>query len=334
MRKILYIKQVDGNSNPYRRHEEAEPERPLNYTDLFHSPLHDGSFDQLPASPNARDIYSLWRNLACMAWGGHDYWFATAPSLHVVLAHLLGLERGRYRPVCWATTQRSRVHRWLFGRQVCFAQRILVNDSRTACELRTTWHVPDAKIKWVPFGVDTHYYQPAADCARSHLLVPGDAVRDEEFVLELAGAGLGPILRGIKDASIRDFYARKPGSGGVNVRWLCPFSEIRANYQHAKAVVIPVLNDREPSGLTALLEGMACGRACLINEGRTTLQYVEDGVTGFVLKGTRDTWLAQVRYILSDPDRLERVGQAARARVAKCHDWRTVLPAWHQAISS
>jgi glycosyltransferase involved in cell wall biosynthesis len=331
LHRTLYLKQTDSTDSPYRLHEEAEPTRPLNYADLFRAPLREGELELLSDSPNAFSPLAIWRNLWCMARGGHDLWFATAPSLHVVLAHFVGLERGRYRPVCWATAHRSRLRRWIFGRQMRFARRILVNDSRTMEELQRDWAVPAEKIVWVPFGVDLRYYTPAEICARSHLLVPGDAVRDEDFVLELAGAGLGPVYRGIKDRGIRDFYAAR-SSAGVDVRYLRPFSEIRANYQHARAVIIPVLNDREPSGLTALLEGMACGRPCFINEGRTTLEYVKDGVTGFILKGARDTWLAQVRCILANEAALERVGRAARAHVAEHHDWRKVLPIWHQAL--
>ena len=326
------MKAADGVSSLYRLHETAEPTRPLNYSDFFQPPLaKDSELIYLSAPPNSGRLAAIFSNLGRMA-ASHDRFFATAPSLHVVIARYLGIVRNRYILLCWASAHRSPIRRWLFARQLGFARRILVNDSRTREELIRDWAVPEAKITWLPFGIDADYYIPAEVSRRTHLLVPGDAVRDEEFVIELARAGLGSVLRGIKDAGIRDFFAGRPDAGAVDVRWLRPFSEIRTNYQNAKAVIIPVLNDREPSGLTAMLEAMACGRPCIINEGRTTLDYIEDGVTGFILKGPRSGWLDQVREILADEDRLERVGKAARARVESHHAIGVVLPHWNRAL--
>ena len=331
----LYLKAADPVTSHYRQHELAEAGRPLNYVDYFRPPLlTGGSVAQLTHSPNALHPGHLLANLRRLRGSGVDVLFATAPSLHVVLAHYAGLVSGRYVLLCWATAQRSRMHRWLFAQQLRFARRILVNDTRTREQLIRDWAVPAARIAYLPFGIDADYFVPAAEPARRHLLVPGDAVRDEAFVLELAAAGVGPVVRGIKDEAIRDFYAAQPpGANSVDVRWLKPFSEIRANYQHARAVIIPVRNDREPSGLTALLEGMACGRPCLINEGRTTADSVEDGVTGFVLKGPRQTWLKQTRRILEDAEGLERIGRAARARVMERYTIPCVHALWLEAVS-
>jgi glycosyltransferase involved in cell wall biosynthesis len=333
--KTLYLKAADPPTSHYRQHEQAEALRPFNYVDYFRPPLlPGGEVAQLPHSPNTLHPGRLLANLRRLRGSGADVFFATSPSLHVVLAHYAGLVRGRYVLLCWATAQRSRLHRWLFAQQLRLARRILVNDSRTREQLVRDWAVPAVRIVWLPFGIDADYFVPVAEPARRHLLVPGDAVRDEAFVLELAAAGLGPVVRGIKDEGIRDFYAAQPPwANPVEVRWLRPFSEIRANYQHARAVIIPVRNDREPSGLTALLEGMACGRPCLINEGRTTADYVEDGVTGFVLKGPRGTWLEQVRRILQDAGALERVGQQARARVMARHAIPQVHRLWIKALT-
>jgi len=334
--RTLYLRARDPVDSPYRQHEEAEVTRPRNYADFFSAPLYpEGFCTQLLYSPNARSLRAIMANLREIRRDSHMRLFATAPSLHIVLAEVMGWVRGRYVLLCWAATQRTAVHRWLFRQQIRFARRILVNDSTMHKMLIRENGVPPEKVIWVPFGVDVDYFKPVESPANSHLLVPGDAVRDEEFVMELSRSGLGPVMRGIKDAGIRDFYAALPAGGHVvDVRWLRPFSEIRANYQQAKAVIIPVLNDREPSGLTALLEGMACGRPCIINEGRTTVDYVEDNVTGFVLKGPRHTWLEQTRRTLADGAALERVGQAARARAVARHAMPLVQRHWLDAIQA
>ncbi len=95
-----------------------------------------------------------------------------------------------------------------------------------------------------------------------------------------------------------------------------PDAELPGYYASADLFVLPA-NARAEAFGTALLEAMAAGLPMVSTELGTGTSWVnQDGVTGRVVPPQDPSALAAaIREMLAHPDRLERMGKAARARV-------------------
>ena len=82
-----------------------------------------------------------------------------------------------------------------------------------------------------------------------------------------------------------------------------------------------------------MLEAMACGLPAIVtNASPGPLDYVEDGVTGFVAPTEDVGALADaLRRLMTDPDLRERLGRRGKERVADCELSRA-LKQWDRAI--
>jgi glycosyltransferase involved in cell wall biosynthesis len=79
-------------------------------------------------------------------------------------------------------------------------------------------------------------------------------------------------------------------------------------------VVHPSLNEIFPN---AVGEAMACGRAVVAADAGGTAELVGGGGAGVLVPpGDTDALAAAVRELLEDPGRRDRLGEAARGRIA------------------
>ncbi len=91
--------------------------------------------------------------------------------------------------------------------------------------------------------------------------------------------------------------------------------------------VFSLVSDRGPGRGEGLpltpLEAAACGKPILVGDQDGSLEAVIDGVNGFVLDPFDATAHAELLVgLATDPERRERLGAAARARVLAHHDYR------------
>ena len=82
---------------------------------------------------------------------------------------------------------------------------------------------------------------------------------------------------------------------------------------------------RLESGAIAVLEAMAAGRVVIASRISPITDYIQDGISGFLV----DDWAAEaphlVRALLEDPDKLQAISHAART-AARAHDFVTIGP--------
>ena len=91
-----------------------------------------------------------------------------------------------------------------------------------------------------------------------------------------------------------------------------PLAEMPDIYRSADICVVPSLYENAPY---TVLEAMACGRPVIATTAGGTPEYIEDGVTGFVIPPGRPAEIAAaiVKLVIS-PDRRTTFGEAARAK--------------------
>jgi phosphatidylinositol alpha-1,6-mannosyltransferase len=102
-------------------------------------------------------------------------------------------------------------------------------------------------------------------------------------------------------------------------------------YQQCDLFVLPnrqVAKDLEGFGMV-LLEAQACGKPVIAGDSGGTAETMSIPETGLVVNCENPEALASVLYqLLQDPNRLSRMGQAARSWVLQRFDWQ---PLSHQA---
>lgn len=260
--------------------------------------------------------------------------FCVGANVLVPLSKWAGLLRGRLVVLLWSLPRPGALRRALFKCQLDAAVTLAVNDSETGRQLKLEWPEMAAKVVFVTHPVDTKFFYPPKNRTGEFILVPGDKDRDEEFVLQLASTSELPVVRVTREPKVKRFYEdHNCDPLRLKVMFRVTFPELRELYQRAKAVVLPVMNQRHPAGLNSLLEGMACGCPCLVACGKTTADYAQDGRTAIFLQGTRSEMVQQVRAALGSPGRLEEIGQAGYQRVAQNLSPDQLVPEWGRLVN-
>jgi glycosyltransferase involved in cell wall biosynthesis len=184
------------------------------------------------------------------------------------------------------------------------------------------------KCTVVPLAVDARRFAPPATMPAHR---PGSRA-----TLLLVGRlryykGLDTLLRALVD--LPELHLDVVGDGPMQAPWEALALELGVAervtfygrvgdadlpeyYRQADIFVLPA-NARAEAFGTVLLEAMACSLPCITTEvGSGTSWVVRDGITGLVVPPCAPRALAgAIRSLLDDPERLNEMGQAGRARV-------------------
>lgn len=196
--------------------------------------------------------------------------------------------------------------------------------SRAQLPVVRSWGVPAARVRFVPFGVNTGFWCPTTAQPEPDLVVSAGTDRDRDYPtllaaarlldgvrLQVAGPALTPLM-GRPDPGTTD-----PGAtdSGATVELLGRLSHpgLRAVYRRAAVVAVATRPNLHVSGITVVLEAMACGVPVVVSGTAGMADYVRDGVTGvLVAPGDPVALAAAVRGLLADPARARRIGRAGR----------------------
>jgi phosphatidylinositol alpha-1,6-mannosyltransferase len=241
----------------------------------------------------------------------------------------------------------SRQMRWMARCVFRGAEVLIANSQNTRRILVEEWGLPPELIRTLTPGVDTDYFRPAdRDPEARRLLGWGD--RD---VVLTAGRliprkghdrmilALGAIRRAVPDVlycivgdgpqaeALRGLVAREGLGDHVQFLGESTDDELLRCYQQCDLFVLPnrqIGQDIEGFGMV-LLEAQACGKPVVAGESGGTAETMRVAETGRVVDADDPRELAEVVVdLLSDRDRLDRVGSAARRWAVERFDWESL----------
>jgi glycosyltransferase involved in cell wall biosynthesis len=206
------------------------------------------------------------------------------------------------------------------------ADAILPYSVAQAQAIRDTW--PDAKLVYpVQAQVDPAFYTETPDQPDGPVLAVGDDV-SRDYPTLLAAAASVPHRIVIRSKRLQ------PDGLLPNVEVLSkplPLPSYRDLLGTASVMVLPLAPMVNGAGSSALVQAMACGKASVVSASPGILDYVEDGVTGFIVPCSDPEALgAAINRLLTDHDLRRRMGAAARQRALRLNSYE----AWADTIET
>ncbi len=182
---------------------------------------------------------------------------------------------------------------------------------------------PGRPVHYVPFGVDAGFWranETAAGASGYALAIGNDAHRDWQTLVTAWSADL-PLLKVVTSLPV------PPGPANVEVicgDWrsqLVSDASIRDLYRGAAFVIIPLHDTIQPSGQSACLQAMACGKAVILSDIKGLWNrdlMIDREAVILTPPGNAEALAARARQLAEDRDFAVRLGQAAR-RVVEEH---------------
>jgi glycosyltransferase involved in cell wall biosynthesis len=193
---------------------------------------------------------------------------------------------------------------------------LFVHNRRQAALLVDEWGIPSDRVHVVPFGVDPTFFHPCDEPVDGDLVlsVGDDAHRDYATLVSafrkvatarpatrMHVATSHPLPTGVPGLTSD---SRKLGSSRPRV------------YSAAGVVAVAALPNDHGSGLSVVVEAMACGRPWVATSSRGFDDHFGDG-DGGILVAPADVhgMAAAIRRLLDDPDEATALGRVGRAIV-------------------
>ena len=213
---------------------------------------------------------------------------------------------------------RRRAVKWLYGRFLHAVERIAVLG-KGACEpLEHTFDLATGSVICLLFGVDIHFWVPdgTSKCGEEILSVGSDPSRDYETLLNAVG---DMPLRIVTRLGLPSNPVRRNVLVGGEYTDL----DLKRLYQQSRFVVTPLKDVAQPSGQSATLQAMACGKAVILT--RTRGLWDPEGMRheeNCLLVPPEDAAALQgaIRYLADNPDIAQRLGKSARRTVEDRYD--------------
>jgi glycosyltransferase involved in cell wall biosynthesis len=182
-----------------------------------------------------------------------------------------------------------------------------------------------AIVEYVPFGVDADFWRPGeTPDPDARLVASAGNDRHRDF---------GTLIRGVlADHRSRLTVATSAALPKAERLSAGPRShgELRRLYQAANVVAVSTIYNDHCSGITTILEAMACGRPVVATSTPGADAYIEHGVTGFLVPpGDVHALTRATGLLLDDPERANAMGAAAAKLV--CTQFTTGHMAAHLA---
>ncbi len=184
--------------------------------------------------------------------------------------------------------------------------------------LRDEWNVSERKLRFVPFGIDADWFRPIdGDVDRDLVASVGDdAHRDHETLIK-AVADVRRRMPGTRLELATQLDVDLPGELGILHRGHLGRKR-RQFYGQANVVAVATKPNIHGSGMSVILEAMACGRPYVVTASAGLEGYLKHGHDGLVVPpGDVDMFASAVGALMADPERADAMGKAGRARLER-----------------
>jgi len=242
-------------------------------------------------------------------------------GLPLALLKRVGLLKSRLVYISQGLSDRIAVlgtDRWLsrrYRRLLLAADELVTLSAGAGVALAAWLGIPTERVRVLPFGTDCGFWRSTSppDAVGTRIVSVGsDAGRD--YATLLAAVGDLPLHIVTRQPLRLDGRASIERTTDHSAR------ELRDIYSGARFVVIPLAERSQPSGQSAALQAMACGRAVIHTRtgGWWGDPYLVDGDNCILVPPGQPAALGDaMRRLWSDTDLCRRLGQRARDTVAE-----------------
>jgi len=169
-----------------------------------------------------------------------------------------------------------------------------------------------ARSYYVPFGVDEQYFKPKEYSHENYILSIGYKNRDwETLIAAFSRIKTDTVLKivGPKKLKIR----LEPN---ICVKPYVPIKLLKELIAKAKFIVIPLVNLPYAHGQMTLLQSMAMGKAVIVTNTASSVDYVKDGEDAILVKRNDvQDMKNKIEFLLNNPDLAIRIGENARKSI-------------------
>ena len=179
--------------------------------------------------------------------------------------------------------------------------------------LERDFAVDPRRIHLLHMGIDVDFWLPSDKQPEPDLVLSAgnDRHRDHRLIVE-AIARLRRRRPNVRLELVTRAAVDVPAELGKRHPHLS-HREMRELYGRSSVVVLALKPNLHLSGLSVMLEAMACARPVVVTDSPGLSDYLRHGETGLVVPaGDADTLDAAVNELLSDPGRAQALGQAGR----------------------
>lgn len=301
-------------------HFEIDPEASAQWPERILGRLWPQSMRPVKTTPGI--VMQAWRlarelNRAdCLVATGGNIAFALAALARfgVVRKPIVGIQCGVLN------FKHGTVRRWI-SRQLLLKMHTLLFGEAELAPMRQFFQLPEEVISVDLFGVDAQFWRPASGTPRDIVLAIGNDGR-RDFATLVAASDAIPLpvhivtkmtLPSPLPANVTHHRGSWHGAELSDV-------QVRALYQRARVVVVPLHPSGQPSGQSVALQAMACGCPVVLTEteGLWSRQQLEEGRNVLLVRpGDSGQLAARIGEVIGNRDVAERLGQAGRATVEK-----------------
>jgi glycosyltransferase involved in cell wall biosynthesis len=174
---------------------------------------------------------------------------------------------------------------------------------------------PRVRVVDFAFGVDLEYWQPSPAERGGPVLSVGNDWNRDFATLTACWKPEFPVLEIVTSLPVSSDKANVRVIRGDWRSQIISDDDLRARVRRARLVVVPLRDTIQPSGQSAALQAMACGRPVIMsgNRGCWDREMLErHGACRFVPPGDPSALSDAITGLLADPDAAEAMGVRAR----------------------
>jgi len=231
---------------------------------------------------------------------------------------------------------RSKRMERLYARALGAASTIVAYSEHEA-EVLVRWtreRGADARVEFLPFGVDVEAFRPTAAPPDVDVVSVGaDPHRDFELLLRVAGTMPETSFLVVTTAGRTRELAGRPSN--VAVETDLPFDEMRLRLERARVVALPVRENSYSGATTVLLQAMALAKPVVVTRTAAiaTGYGLEDGKNvRLVSPGDSAAFAGAVADVLGDSGHARTLGSQARESVESALSWERYVGRLHDLL--